>query len=326
MRKPLMVSTVATVAVGALVAVALLAGGVFTDADPSGEGDADPAGKSAVVGDAAEAGPENYVALGDSFVAGPGIAPQRPGACARSEANFASLVASGLGVDDFVDASCGGATTADLFKPQAEFGEEVNDPQLDALSADTTLITFGMLGGNDMGLVRLAASCVTGACGPDAPGGTAVTRGIETARTNVVRGLREAKERSPRAEILVIGYGTYLPPGGCARLSGITPDEADYLQGMIDRLSDMLGEVAAREQVGFVDMRTIPGVGDHTVCAAPEKQWIRAIETWGDGAMFHPSSCGMDASAQHVRNALRIRRGKEPVAFDASCRGAGPSD
>ena len=97
---------------------------------------------------------------------------------------------------------------------------------------------------------------------------------------------------------MTVGYGTYLPPGGCPDALPITAEEADYLQGLIDHLSDVIEEVAEAEDVTFVDMRDIPGAVDHTACAAPDQQWIRAINTYGDGAPLHPSSAGMACHGQ----------------------------
>lgn len=252
-------------------------------------------------------GGERYVAFGDSFVSGPGIVPQRDGACARSEKNFPTLVATALDVNSYVDASCSGAVTADLFTAQASQGG--NAPQLDALTADTTLITFGTLGGNDLGLVQLAAGCAFSDCVPPAGTDPNAER-FEAVRTAMTAGLMEAKARSPRAEIYVVGYGTYLPEGGCPAAFGnaLTSAEFDYVQGEIDRLSDVLKQIAQAQGVGFIDQRAVPGAADHTACAAPGEQWIRAFQTYDDGAPLHPSTAGMAATADHVVTSIRAAR------------------
>lgn len=317
MGKGLVISAAGALAAGALVAVPLLVGGAAAE---------EPVVEPVVVGAPAKVPVEHYVAFGDSFVSGPGIQPQRMGPCHQSENNFPSLIAAELdATESFTDMSCGGATTEHLTAAQVLVGG-ANPPQLDALTDDTSLITFGTLGGNDMGLVGMATSCVFGECGPDTPGDVAALAGIEEARAHMVSGLRAAKKTSPDAEIYVIGYSTYLLDGGCAAAAvlGITADEADYLQGRIDSLSDMLADIAEQERVEFVDMRQIPGVDEHTACAEPEKQWIRALNTYGDGSVFHPSSCGMDASAQHLLNAIRAHRGEAQHPFDDSCVSAGP--
>lgn len=264
-------------------------------------------------------GGERYVALGDSFTSGPSIAPMRPGTCMRSEKNFPTLVAQGLDVTAFTDASCGGATTQHLWAAQG-----ANPPQLDALGEDTTLVTFGTLGGNDIGLVGLAQKCVLSGCEPD--GTDPYAAKFAQVEQDLVRGVVDAKARAPHAQIAVVGYSTYLPPGGCPEAFGgrVSAASFDNIQGQIDRLSDVLERVADQQGAVFVDLREIPGAVEHTACAAPRQQWIRALETYGDGAMFHPSACGMDAMAQQVRRTLAAARGEEVPAFDASCVSAGP--
>lgn len=72
-----------------------------------------------------------YVALGDSYTAGPEI-PDRtgtPAGCDRSDHNYPALVAArlGLAAADFRDVSCSGATIADLTAPQST-DDGVNSP------------------------------------------------------------------------------------------------------------------------------------------------------------------------------------------------------
>ena len=251
-------------------------------------------------------GGERLVAFGDSFVAGPLILPQRldSGACLRSKKNFPTLVAQKLDVNSFVDASCSGAVVADLYAAQG-----ANPPQLDSLSRNTTLVSFGMLGGNDIGLVQLALGCLATECVP-AAGTDPLAPAFAQLEADLLRAVADTKARAPRAQILVNGYGTYLPPGGCpGTIPGLSGPEADYVQGQIDRLSDTLQRVAARTRTVFVNHRAIPGVLDHTACAAPADQWIRAIVTYGDGAPLHPSTAGMAATASHVVATLARARG-----------------
>lgn len=258
-------------------------------------------------------GGERYVAFGDSFVSGPGITPQRAVGCSRSERNFATLVAQGLDVTSYIDASCGGATTRHFTESQGS-----NAPQLDALSADTTLVTFGTMGGNDVGLVQLGLACAAAAetsCVPEA-GTDPLAARFEAAREGLVSGLAATKERAPKAEVFVVGYGTYVPPGGCPGtfFGLVDPAEFDYLQGQIDRLSDLLQQVARDAGVAFVDQRRIPGAIDHTVCAWPDQQWIRGMNDFGDGYLLHPSSAGMRATADYLLTRIAEERVTPPPA------------
>src|SRR5215475_9734816 len=67
---------------------------------------------------AAQARADNYVALGDSYAAGPLIPNQlSPLGCLKSDHNYAHLATSTLGLT-LADASCSGATTADMTQTQ----------------------------------------------------------------------------------------------------------------------------------------------------------------------------------------------------------------
>jgi hypothetical protein len=90
------------------------------------------------------------VALGDSYTAAPGIGGQAglPAGCDRSVGSYPLLVASGLGLGQVRDASCSGATIADLSAPEVT-GDGTNPAQLTGLSPATMLVTVG-IGGNDV--------------------------------------------------------------------------------------------------------------------------------------------------------------------------------
>src|SRR6185436_11016501 len=100
---------------------------------------------------------DNYVALGDSYVAGPAIPlPIKPWGCLKSDHNYAHLAAPRLGLE-LRDPSCSGAETEDMTQTQGVWPEP-NPPQFDALGADTKLVTLG-IGGNDIGFSGLAEDC-----------------------------------------------------------------------------------------------------------------------------------------------------------------------
>ncbi|HEX2262154.1 MAG TPA: SGNH/GDSL hydrolase family protein, partial [Pseudonocardiaceae bacterium] len=103
--------------------------------------------------------PQRYVALGDSYAAGPEIPVQRfdPVGCRRSTSNYPSLVAAALGISDFTDVSCSGAQTENMTDPQrVPLG--INPPQFNALAPDTDLVTL-TISGNDIGFSDIFVTC-----------------------------------------------------------------------------------------------------------------------------------------------------------------------
>src|SRR5690625_4444316 len=75
--------------------------------------------------------PTGYVALGDSFTAGPLIRNQLPDppGCLRSDRNYPHVVAPQSGHDEFRDVSCSGASTRHMFDSHNVAGGP-NPPQL----------------------------------------------------------------------------------------------------------------------------------------------------------------------------------------------------
>src|SRR5206468_9981428 len=80
-----------------------------------------------------------------------------PAGCLRSTRNYPSLAAAARGAVSFTDASCSGATTANMTAPQPVIGGS-NPPELDALSASTTLVTL-QIGANDIGFADIIINC-----------------------------------------------------------------------------------------------------------------------------------------------------------------------
>ncbi|MCH6162598.1 poly(ethylene terephthalate) hydrolase family protein [Streptomyces marispadix] len=101
-----------------------------------------------------------YVALGDSAATGPLILPpdlRQPG-CLRTTRNYPARTARALGTAEFTDVTCSSAKTTDLTGSQRTPMGAV-PPQLDALDADTTLVTLH-IGANDISLSSLVGDCL----------------------------------------------------------------------------------------------------------------------------------------------------------------------
>ena len=259
----------------------------------------------------ASAATPRYVALGDSAASGP-LVPLPDLSmlgCFRSTSNYPKLAAAALGVP-ITDVTCSGADTGDMFSPQStDFGTA--PPQLDALTADTTLVSL-QIGGNDAGLVGLAESCLNllpewlggSSCFDEntAGGGDVYGDRVASVRPKVDAVLAEIHARAPLARVFVVGYTTYLRPGGCFPLVPVWARDADYIQAKIDQLNQVLADAAAASGASYVDIRT-PGVGKD-VCALPVVRWTEPFIPVNVAAPLHPNLTGMVGMSQVVAAAM----------------------
>ncbi|AZG44529.1 SGNH/GDSL hydrolase family protein [Gordonia insulae] len=247
-------------------------------------------------------GPGHYVALGDSAAAGPLIIPQKPGpsACRRSERNFPTVAARILRITDFVDATCSSAVTANLFTAQGDAR-----PQLDAVTPASTVVTLGPIGANDAHLVQLVLDCIVPGCA--ARQGREPHDRLEETRPRLSAALRTITLRAPRATVVVVGYGRYLPPGGCPSVQPLSGGDAVYIQGLLDHMNTILKEVAAAHSARFVALSEVPNALRHTACATPDQRWLEGLVPQGnDGSIpLHPTARGMRAFAAAVAGVVQ---------------------
>jgi lysophospholipase L1-like esterase len=260
---------------------------------------------------AAAADAPRYVALGDSAASGPLIPLPDPSmlGCFRSMSNYPKLVAGRLGVP-VTDVTCSGADTGDMASPQeTDLGTAA--PQLDALTADTTLVTL-QIGGNDAGLVGLAESCLNvwpewlsgSSCADEytAGGGDVYGTRVAGVRPKVDAVLAEVHRRAPAAEVFVVGYTTYLPANGCYPRVQVWARDANYIQAKIDQLNQVLADSAAANGASYVDIRT-PGIGKD-VCKSASVRWTEPFIPENVAAPLHPNKNGMIGMAGVVAAAI----------------------
>lgn len=268
------------------------------------------------------AAPGPYVALGDSYTAGPLIPNQTgdPAFCFRSDHDYPALVAQTLHPSAVRDVSCSGAATANMTQPQPLLSHSVpighNAPQFDALARDVATVTVG-IGGNDLGFGDLALTCLS--LGVVDPGGAPCrqryTAGgvdqnaatIDAIAPRIAAVLEGIHARAPNARVLLVGYPDILPPSGpgCYPLVPLAAGDVPYLNGVEVGLNRMLAAQAAAHRATFVDTYT-PSAG-HDVCQAPGLKWVEGVIPTSAGFSLHPNELGMQAVAGEVVGVLQAR-------------------
>jgi lysophospholipase L1-like esterase len=251
-------------------------------------------------------GSGRYVALGDSYTSAPNTGEQAgtPAGCERSNNNYPSLVAVTIKPAEFVDVSCSGAVTGSM-SGQQQTRDGTNPPQLNAVTAGTTLVTVG-IGGNDVGFIALAKDCAT-ARPSSSPCRDKLTAGgrdqlaerIATTSTRVAELLDKIHAKAPKARIVVVGYPTVLPDGnGCWPSLPVGAGDVIYLREALGKLNDALAEQAKAHKAGFAD--TAAPTKGHDVCTASDTRWVEGIVPTSKAIALHPNAKGEQAMADAV--------------------------
>jgi lysophospholipase L1-like esterase len=281
-----------------LVAALLLAGPALAgcqDARPSG-------------------GEERYVALGDSFTSGAGLARSHPSAftCGQSPSNYPHLVAKAMDVH-LTDVSCSGASTVNGTEPQAQGpGAQPRAPQLDAVTRDTDVVTVG-LGGNDFSwFLGVMFSC-TSIAGTDPAGSPcqhqATSSGSDLtalpprigARLEAL--LEDVHRRAPGARVLLVGYPQPVPAAGTCRELPLASGDYPFVRAQWEAMGAAMRRAAAAARATFVDV--LAASEGHDICAGADA-WLNGFQNRpGVAAAYHPLARGQAAVAELVEQALR---------------------
>jgi lysophospholipase L1-like esterase len=254
----------------------------------------------------------SYVALGDSYTAGPFITTTDvAGGCFRSDHNYPSLLAERLGVRKFRDVSCSGATTHDIARRQRLFRGGRAPAQLRAVRPGTDLVTLG-IGGNDFDLFQTLAGTCTALRSSDPTGApcTARLRGakpgphvvLRRVQARVARVLRAIQRRAPHAAVVLVGYLRLAPTTGtCPARLPLADGDYAWANRMSRALSRTMARAARAAGARFVDMyRASAG---HDVCS--RHPWTNGRKTvQGKAFAYHPVVAGMRAVAARIAAAL----------------------
>lgn len=252
-----------------------------------------------------------YVALGDSFTAGPLIpyVDADRAACLRSSANYPAVLGRWLRADRVVDVSCSGADTEDLRAAQVR-----------SVTASTDLVTVG-IGGNDFSIFSTLARRCAELAGSDptgAPCRVALRRAngtqpllVQAARVELrlVGALRTVAERAPDAVVALVGYPRILPASGTCASVPLAAGDYAFADRVERRLNSALRAAAAETGATYVD--TYGPSRGHDACATGAA-WVNGQDTRVVRALgFHPYASGMRATAAA---AYRSLTGEPPTA------------
>ncbi|HET6154328.1 MAG TPA: SGNH/GDSL hydrolase family protein [Marmoricola sp.] len=246
-----------------------------------------------------------YVALGDSYTAVSGEGPFTNDPCKRSVDNYPSLIAKQLSIAHFVDASCGGATSADLKQTQKIAAGGSNPPQLDSVNKDTKLVTLG-IGLNDNGIsYYLLYACIpvdgktSTTCTQylNLPAST-IDRAVSSIGRQVRTNILAIRHKAPHARIVLVGYPRLVSETeDCPSQVPVPAEALARIRQTIIGVNDALAHDAKTTNVDYVDMYSASK--GHDVCSADP--WVNGQRNLnGVAFQFHPYA------AYHVAVATMI--------------------
>lgn len=265
----------------------------------------------------APAGNHQYVALGSSFGAGPGVPsrdPTSPVLCIRSDNNYAHQLAR-LRHLDLTDVTCSGATAQNVLHG----GQYFQPPQLDAIRSDTTLVTI-TAGGNDIYYLPnlFAWSCAKdpsalsfswrlSVC--DVRSDEEVDRAVAQVGASLQEIGREAHRRAPNATVVYVNYTTVLPDAGyCPDKMPITDAQFDRARVLAKTLVTKTEEAA--RATGSLLVSAAGLTRGHDICS--KDPWVYGYTfsatplNYGPMA-YHPTLRAMTAIAAGINKALNTK-------------------
>jgi lysophospholipase L1-like esterase len=269
----------------------------------------------AIVAAHANAATGPYVALGDSYTAGP-LVPTPTGSpilCGRSTNDYPADVARAISPSSFVNASCSSATTVDMTQSQSlEGGVQTAPPQFNALSSNDALVTLG-IGGNDAGLISVAEECTAldilwpfgDRCQSHYQSGGTDTEvaAVNATGPKVAQAIQGIYARAPQAKVLVVGYPDGLPQNGSNCYPDVPFSSADvtWFNSIEIDLNGVLKQAAQANGATYVD--TFASSIGHDACRG-SNAWVNGLLPSSAAFPLHPNQVGESNMARQVEGAL----------------------
>jgi hypothetical protein len=275
-----------------------------------------------------------YVALGDSYSAGEGLAPWEPGTedspqgdrCHRSAETSYPLLLTFVFPTETVLRACSGAVVTNVYdEVQRHSGVEdyqglqavadQGDPPI--LGPDVLLVTMTM-GGNDVDFAKALRFCFEQSDCAHQPytdkGSPTLAEWVDQELADLGPHLAAMYERvradAPNARIVVLGYPPLFPEQApplhdlhsavCkAAFNAFTSGEREFIREAGFALNSTIASAAHKAGVEFVD--PTPFFAGHEPCGE-NGEWVRFVDSVQSGAIrdgsFHPLEVGQQMFAR----------------------------
>ncbi|MGA5895190.1 SGNH/GDSL hydrolase family protein [Streptomyces venetus] len=260
-----------------------------------------------------EAAPNEYVAVGDSFAAGAGLAPKDSASsggknCRRSTGDYAHLLAAVNGWA-LTDVTCSGSRVGEENEPAGQGGgfyhslpyAQDNPPMLSAVDSHTKYVTF-QLGGNDSGITEAMKTCLKDGVAQQNDSRAALCKkrveenrdgyqiDLARAKNRALKALKAIHSKAPDAQVAVVGYPLVLPsepaslhcpftvdvyPGRAQGFGPVSVADQAFFAQQLTELNTGLRQAAQEGGAAFVDLA--PAFQGHDACQAGNQRWIHRV-------------------------------------------------
>ncbi|MDL9938212.1 SGNH/GDSL hydrolase family protein [Gordonia sp. ABSL1-1] len=269
----------------------------------SGDADAAPAG-----GQTHRYTGGTYVAMGDSRASGAffTLTPDYFLGCKRSALNYPLYVAAMTLPRGYVDTSCAGAKSANLYRQgqRTDLGRKA--PQLYLVPRTAQLITVS-IGGNDMRWGAILVQCTTAPftdrrCRHNKRLAREVRARIGVMEGRVTPALAAIARKAPRAQIIVVGLGGFMGDHGCWPLVPISDPDTRYMRRVFDQANDALRRATAAVGGTFIDANRRSAGHDPCNLVSP---WYESALSNTIAYPYHLNQAGALAIAMMINGAIR---------------------
>lgn len=251
-----------------------------------------------------------YVALGSSFTAGPGLGDRVAGSprlASRSTHNYPHVLAERLGLV-LKDVSYSGATVAQI---AGRVRGATPTPQVGAVTAQTRLVTM-TAGGNDLGYIGYLIPSSAGWPLRTLLGGrrrlatledpTVIAGKVAALQSDLASLFERIRATAPDATIVVTDYLTIVPDDVSVPTPPLGARAAAQGRAFGALVHSTLGDAALKAGVLFAEVSS-PSAPHHAWSSDP---WIEGfVLRGGDAAAYHPRREGMVAVADAIEAVIR---------------------
>lgn len=248
----------------------------------------------------------SYVALGDGFAAAPytGRTTSKDG-CLRSSANYPTRLAAALGITDFKDVSCVGATTKAITDPFRPPGAARSvKAQLAAVGPDTDLVTVTVGIMNDNLLNTMFRVCVALPCGDLVPASEYIET-LPAIAKSITSAVRAVTAKAPSAYVVVVGYPELLPfARNCRSVPRMNETQLFYATKVWQQFTTAVGSAARQAGAAYVDVQRLSET--HAPCT--KDPWVNGqTSVKGSRVGYHPKAAEQQAVAAAIAAQVATR-------------------